>query len=138
MKGNLLCSSLMCSRVSPGFERGSPSMKSIFIESFPVLSSSPRYERSQDDEKRDPMFQSAFMILSRLLRCIASRVASLRLWIPRERRLTQSSTSQRMYSVVISSGLHSNDISVSSLSRKQSRISRTSSSASTDGVPPPK
>ncbi len=115
----------------------------------------------------DHIASRAWEILSRSLLWIAFSVASLRLCIPTERRLTPRASSHSIYSLVISSGLHSKDISVNppckgesggfcfrkkssvfrltsdssfakGASRKHSSISRTSSSESTDGVPPPK
>lgn len=102
-------------------------MKSIFMEIFfqdsfmPVLSES-----------------SARNIDSLLLLCILARVYWLRLCIHKDIRFTPSRISHATYSVVISSGLDSNDISAPSRFGKQERMPSTSPSFRIDGVHPPK
>ncbi len=102
-------------------------MKSIFIEIF-----------FQDFFLPSSSQSSARKIDSILLLCILDRVCLLRLCIHNDIRLIPSWMSQSTYSDVISSGLDSNDISVSFQIGKHERSSCTSSRVRIDGVHPPK
>ena len=150
--GNFVWSSRIFLRVSPLFEKGSPRMKSMFIDilfsslrgtkqfrvSCTWIATSLVTEIDAFVAMTDQIASSALSILSLSLLCITLRVSSFRLCTHIERRLIPRWRSHVTYSGVISSGLHSNDISVSPLFSKEESISATSSSVSTDGVPHPK
>ncbi len=158
MKGNFLWISCISSRVFHAFWWGSPRIKSTFIEiGFLFLSFCSGAEESlfhllkrfslscsqrwfwkvslRDDKRAAPTLSSARKILLWSLRWIALSVVLSRLCIPIERRLTPRVKSPATYSLVMSSGLHSNDISALFLLPKRSRISSTSTSERIEGVP---
>ena len=162
IEGNRSWSSRIFSRVSHGFEKGSPRMKSMLRDvQGTILSSlaiaedlffSERDSRSENDKRAVSIFSSAKKILSLSLRWIAFSVWLPRLCTQSEIRLIQCSSNHTTYSLVMSSGLHSKVISglgcwnvgmLESLKLgilewalgKHSRIDPTSSSVRMEGVP---